>query len=247
MCYSIIFRFRPWHLSCHCENRKGGCHMATHATAFKANQLFMLSDRELVSLARKRNEPAFAEIVGRYRKRLLTTIYRLTGDWSTSEDLLQDVFIKVFRSLGKFNPHFAFSTWVYTIARHVAYDHLKRSLAPTISLDAEVDDSGSRKACPELRDGSEGPEEHCVENEMRERIKEALLALPSPYREAMFMRHVEYKTYSEIAECLAIPIGTVKSYLFRGRNELKRKLACPRPPKIDRRRPAGASAFPLAS
>jgi RNA polymerase sigma-70 factor (ECF subfamily) len=225
---------------------KGGDTMALHARALKASQLFMLSDRELVYLARKQNELAFAEIVTRYRKRLLSTIYRLTGDWSTSEDLVQEVFIKVFRSLGKFNPHFAFSTWVYTIARHSAYDHLKRSIAPTVSLDAETDDGESRRSGFELRDWKEGPEEIFEENEMYKRIKDVLLTLPSPYREAMYMRHVEYRTYTEIAESLEIPIGTVKSYLFRGRQELKRKLASLRRPPVNRS-VAGTRTHALAS
>jgi RNA polymerase sigma-70 factor (ECF subfamily) len=202
--------------------------MATAARTLKTGHLLMLSDRELVFLARRRNELAFAEIVTRYRKRLLSTIYRLTGDWTTSEDLLQEVFIKVFRSLGKFNPHFAFSTWVYTIARHAAYDHLKRSVPPAVSLDMDFDDgSETRRPSFELRDRNEGPEEILESNEMCARIEDALNELPEPYRRAMSMRHIEHRTYTEIAESLDIPLGTVKSYLFRGRKELQRKLAAP--------------------
>jgi RNA polymerase sigma-70 factor (ECF subfamily) len=228
------------------ESGKGGGTMATPARALKTSHLLMLSDRELVFLARRRNELAFAEIVTRYRKRLLSTIYRLTGDWCASEDLLQEVFIKVFRSLGKFNPHFAFSTWVYTIARHAAYDHLKKSVPPAVSLDAGTDDcSDTHRAGFELRDSHDGPAEIFESSEACARIEAALLALPEPYRNAMYLRHIEHRTYTEIAESLEIPLGTVKSYLFRGRKELQKHLTSLRTSSVKRR--AGVFENALAS
>jgi RNA polymerase sigma-70 factor (ECF subfamily) len=188
-------------------------------------ELFSLSDRELVSLARKRDEMAFSEITGRYRKRLLCTIYRLTGDWNISEDLVQEVLIRAFRNLKSFNPRYAFSTWVYTIARHTAYDYLKKSRVKMVSLDTDPRDDDDGRGHFELGDNSKGPDEIVEDKEMSGKVEEALLDLPSPYREAMYMRHLEWKTYTEISDHLGIPIGTVKSYLFRGRRELQKKLS----------------------
>ncbi len=202
--------------------------MATAAAIPKQKKkapYYALSDRELVERARRQDEVAFTEITARYRKRLLFTVYRLTGDWNTAEDLVQEVLIKAYRNLKKFNPHYAFSTWIYTIARHAAYDHLKRSRARMISIDAETDDGESTRSRIELADESGNPVEVLEIGELSEKVEAALLDLPSPYREAMELRHLEWKTYSEIAESLDIPIGTVKSYLFRGRKELQRKLS----------------------
>ena len=199
--------------------------MATLSPYAEKTKFGNLSDRELVSLARKKDELAFSEISKRYRKRLLFTIYRLTGDWNTSEDLVQDVLVRAFKNLKSFNPRYAFSTWVYTIARHTAYDHLKKAKVRMVSLDTDFDDNCDGMVRFELSDGCRGPDEIVEEREMSNIVEEALLELPSPYREAMYMRHLEWKTYNEISEHLDIPIGTVKSYLFRGRRELKRKLS----------------------
>lgn len=187
--------------------------------------LFNLGDRELVSLALRNNELAFSEITGRYRKRILYSIYRIIGDWNTSEDIVQEVLIRVFRNLGSFNPRYAFSTWIYTIARHTAYDYLKKSKMRTFSLDTKQDDVDNSNGHRDLCDDSRRPDEIVEDGEMSDMIETALNELPSPYREAMCMRHLEWKTYTEISEQLDIPIGTVKSYLFRGRKELKRKLS----------------------
>jgi RNA polymerase sigma-70 factor (ECF subfamily) len=149
----------------------------------------------------------------------------LTGDWNTSEDLVQDVLVRAFRNLKTFNPRYAFSTWVYTIARHAAYDHLKKSRVRMISLDTDADDDSDGRGHQELSDGGRTPDMIVEDRELSTIVEEALHALPSPYREAMYMRHLEWKTYTEISDQLGIPIGTVKSYLFRGRRELKRKLS----------------------
>jgi len=207
------------------ERRQNMATACTQKRESKVTEFFSLSDRELVHRAGERDELAFTEITMRYRKRLLCTIYRLTGDWNVSEDLVQEVLIRAFKNLKSFNPRFAFSTWVYTIARHTAYDYLKKSKMKTISIDIDPNDENEGRSYFELSDESRSPEKIVEDREMGQVVEEALMDLPSPYREAMYQRHLEWRSYTEISENLGIPIGTVKSYLFRGRKELKRKLS----------------------
>ncbi|MEX0907003.1 MAG: sigma-70 family RNA polymerase sigma factor [Gemmatimonadota bacterium] len=187
----------------------------------------ILSDQQVVQLASDGSERAFRELIGRYQRPVFSLIYRLVHDRERAEDLAQDTFIKVLNAINRYNPEYKFSSWIFKIAHNTALDHLRRREPKTLSLDgsphartaAETEASTITPESP-----TETPEQFTLNRELGSEIELALGTIRPEYRSAIVLCHVEGRPYEEIAEIMEVPLGTVKTYIHRGRKELMLKL-----------------------
>lgn len=187
-----------------------------------------LTDQEVVEHARNGRESAYRALIDRYERPVFSIIYRMVRDREKSEDLAQDTFIKVFNALEKYDPKYKLSSWIFKIAHNTTIDHLRRKEPEMLSLDgsphartAEQAEATSLTAVAH----DENPEQYTASKELGAGIEEAIALLRPEYREAILLWHMEGHAYDEIAEIMDLPLGTVKTYIHRGRNELKKQLA----------------------
>ncbi len=186
-----------------------------------------LTDQQVVELARSGQEPAYRELLRRYERPVFSLIYRMVRDRSLAEDLSQDTFVKVLNALDSYRPEFKFSSWIFKIANNVAIDQLRRRELDTLSLDgapnARTRDEVEATALQAV-DHSELPLQELESRELGSMIEQAIAKLRPEYRSCILLRHVEGRSYEEIAEALDLPLGTVKTYIHRARNELREYL-----------------------
>src|SRR5438477_11236042 len=182
------------------------------------------SDPEVVAWAKQGREAAFRELVRRYERPIFSLLYRMVRDRALAEDLAQETFIKVLNAIGSYNPQFKFSSWIFKIANNAAIDHLRKRELDTLSLDgpphATPPDEVSATA-PQPGDRAESPLQELEARELGGAIERALARLRPEYRACILLRHVEGFSYEEIAQTLDLPLGTVKTYIHRARNELR--------------------------
>jgi len=182
-----------------------------------------VSDNELINRALEGDQQAYQEILRRYRQPLYNLLYRMVRNKMDTEDLVQEAFIKAFSSLASFKQNYAFSTWLYKIAINNCIDFFRKKKLKTLSIDLPID-SKDGEIKRELPDVSFRPDKNILENEKDQIIQEAIKNLPEKYRVPIILRHQEDRTYEEISEIMAIPLGTVKARIFRAREMLKREL-----------------------
>jgi RNA polymerase sigma-70 factor (ECF subfamily) len=175
------------------------------------------TDQEIVALARAGHEPAYRELIRRYERPLFSLVFRMVRDRELAEDLAQETFVKALNALDSYRPEFKFSSWIFKIANNAAIDHLRRRELDTLSLD------GSPHA--ETPEAIESPLDAVEAKELGGAIEHAIGLLRPEYRSCILLRHVEGRAYEEIAEILNLPLGTVKTYIHRARNELRQALA----------------------
>lgn len=186
-----------------------------------------LTDQQVVQLARDGRERAFRELIGRYQRPVFSLIYRLVRDREKAEDLAQDTFIKVLNAIDRYNPEYKFSSWIFKIAHNTGLDHLRRKQPETLSLDGSphartAAETEASTITPESHE--ETPEQFTANRELGSEIEEAMGTLRAEYRTAIVLCHVEGRPYEEIAEIMDVPLGTVKTYIHRGRKELMQRL-----------------------
>ena len=178
-----------------------------------------LDDSGVVSAFLDGESRAFDELVNRYQNRLLNFVYRTTGDRERAEDLVQEVFVRVYRHIHRFDRSRKFSTWIYTIASNLAKNELRnRSRNPlvlfqTIRRNWEDDDRPLQFEDPGTR-----PDDLYRKRHLREAVEDAVEKLPPHHRNVFVLRELEGKSYEEIAEITSCNLGTVKSRLNRARN-----------------------------
>ncbi len=179
---------------------------------------------QVVFAAQQGDQAAAHTIVEALHRPVIATIFRFLGPRYRRdvEDLAQEVFLKVFRALGNFDPSRAkFTTWVYTFVRNHCFDVLKKKRLPTASLTAGPDESQR-----DLTDGRElRPAQDAENQELGRRIGEALAALGEDQRMVFILREYEDLDYREIAAITGVSEGTVKSRLFRAKESLRQHLA----------------------
>ena len=190
--------------------------------------LASLPDADVVALAQQGREAAYRELVRRYERPVFSLIYRMVRDRETAEDLAQDTFVKVLNNVERYRPEFKFSSWLFKIANNVAIDFLRRRQLDTISTD------GSRHATTaseveatsfEVVEPGQNALDQLTSRELGEAIERAVAGLRPMYRSCILLRHVEGRSYEEIAQTLDLPLGTVKTYIHRARHELRRELS----------------------
>jgi RNA polymerase sigma-70 factor, ECF subfamily len=187
-----------------------------------------LSDQEVVLFARNGREAAYRELVRRYERPVFALIYRMVRDRELAEDLAQETFIKALNAIDSYRPEFKFSSWIFKIANNAAIDHLRRRELDTLSLDgsphAETPEAMQATAL-QIGARQESPLDAVEARELGGAIEAAIGRLRPEYRSCILLRHVEGRAYEEIAEILDLPLGTVKTYIHRARNELRLALA----------------------
>ena len=187
-----------------------------------------LSDQEVVERARRGREAAFRELIRRYERPVFSLIYRLVRDRERAEDLSQDTFIKVLNAIDRYDPAFKFSSWIFKIAHNTALDELRRKQPDTLSIHGSPHASTTEEMeatilTPASTD--ETPEDFTSSKEIGDHIEQAIASLRAEYRTAILLCHVEGRPYEEVAQIMDVPLGTVKTYIHRARNELRKQLA----------------------
>lgn len=182
-------------------------------------QLKLMDDSGVVTAFLGGEERAFEELVVRYQTRLLNFIYRTVGDRERAEDLVQEVFIRVYRHLHRFDRSKKFSTWVYTIASNLAKNELRnRSRNPLVLFQTVKKNWQDEDRPLEFEDSSTRPDDMYRKRHLRQVVEESVAKLPEHHRDVFVLRELEGKSYEEIAEITGCNLGTVKSRLNRARN-----------------------------
>ena len=177
-----------------------------------------LQDDQMVVLAVKGDEKAYSKLTQKYQKPLYFHVSKMIRDPDFAEDLVQDIFLKAFKSLKNYKNDHAFSTWLYRIARNHTIDYLRKKKIETLSI--HVDDYDEMHASIQIADESSFTDQPMIRRERRNKVYEAIYQLPEKYRDIIIKRHIEEKSYQEIAAEIDIPLGTVKAHLFRARELL---------------------------
>jgi RNA polymerase sigma-70 factor (ECF subfamily) len=162
----------------------------------------------------------FAEIVQRHQRPIINFLYRMVGDYELALDLSQDVFVRVYASLDRFDARYRFTTWLYRIASNCAIDHLRRRRPPLTSLDAPqllADGEVPMQAAGHEPD----PARRYEARETLGRLERSIERLPPEYRELILLRHSAHMSYEEMSRVTGRPLGTVKNRLFRAREALR--------------------------
>jgi RNA polymerase sigma-70 factor (ECF subfamily) len=180
-------------------------------------------DQALVERVQKGDKQAFDLLVRRYQVRIANLVARYVYDYAEVEDVVQDVFIKAYRALGKFRGDSAFYTWLYRIAVNTAKNHLVAQSRRPPGQDLEYTEVESTEAGRRLQ-SIDSPERNLLTRELEGRLKMALAALPEDLREAITLRELEGLSYEEIAQAMDCPIGTVRSRIFRAREAIDKNL-----------------------
>lgn len=175
------------------------------------------SDSGLVRRFLGGEEAAFGELHRRYSTMLLNYVYRMTSDRELAEDLVQQVFVKVFRHLDRFDPRRKFATWIYVIAGNEARDELRRrAKKPELPASAVAGDEGVDPVAA-LADDADTPDELLRRRAVKKLVHEAIGQMEPQYRSVLVLRELHDKTYNEIAEIEGLPLGTIKARIHRAR------------------------------
>lgn len=190
--------------------------------------LAQATDQEVVLEARLGKDRAYRELIRRYERPVFALIYRMVRNREQAEDLSQETFVKVLNAIESYRPEYKFSSWVFKIANNAAIDHLRRRELNTLSLDGSphaATPEAIEATALQISDHSESPLEEVEAKELGGEIEEVIARLRPEYRTCILLRHVDGRSYEEIAEILDLPLGTIKTYIHRARNELRIALA----------------------
>ena len=178
-------------------------------------------DAQLVQQCLQGDGSAWEELVRRHTRRVFNICYRFTGNRTESEDLSQDVFLRIYRTLGSYrSAHGGFATWMTSVTRNLLIDHYRRTKRDRItdSLDDKIPVVENKESA------GRRPDEQALLGELSGQVQSALTRLSPELREAVILRDLQQLEYGEIQQVLAVPEGTVKSRINRGRIELARIL-----------------------
>ena len=190
----------------------------------RALDLANLPDADVVALALEGRDAAHRELIKRYERPVFSLVFRMVRDRELAEDLTQDTFVKVLSHLDRYRTDFKFSSWLFKIANNVAIDHLRRRQLDTVSIDGSPHATNADAVDAsrfDITDGSENALDEMEARELGSAIERAIASLRPEYRSCILLRHVEGRSYEEIATTLDLPLGTVKTYIHRARHELR--------------------------
>lgn len=178
-----------------------------------------LQDAKWIENAMSGDERVFKLIINKYERALFYFIAKMIRDKEVIPDLVQEVFVKAFANMSSYNPQYAFSTWLYRIATNHSIDYLRKKKLQTMSIDQPIATRDGEMQM-ELPDSNFAADKDIHQKERSKVIEEAINSLPVKYQTVIKMRHMEEKSYEEIAEILGVPLGTVKAHIFRARELL---------------------------
>ena len=174
------------------------------------------SDDDLIHRGKKGDRDAFARLVHRYQDRAYTLARRLTGERAAAEDLAQEAFLQVYRNLARFEEGRPFLPWFTTIMRNLARNRTRTRVPTPVEVGAGGHDPVDVQTL--------GPSEQAAAAELGRQVEVEVAALPDKYRDVVALRYLEDRSVKEVAGLVGIPEGTVKTYLFRARDILRRRL-----------------------
>jgi RNA polymerase sigma-70 factor (ECF subfamily) len=191
------------------------------------------SDAELIERCLRKDNSAWDQVVARFRRKVFHIAYKFTGKHDEAEDLTQEIFLRVFKSLDKFNRDADFSTWLSSVARNHCIDHYR---AGKREREVLVEDLLAFDLAPA---STGNPYRTLEDRDRRSFLRRGLDLLPDKLREAVVLRDLQGLSYQEMADQLGLPEGTVKSRINRGREELARLLLRAQQPRGGRARTVG--------
>lgn len=180
----------------------------------------------IVAELKAESEEAYVWLVNKYHQPVYSLVYRIVNDAADAADTTQEVFLKVFRGMKRFNGRSSLKTWIYRIAIHEASNRKRwwcRHKGREVTLEPPQDGASAGLGAL-LMDGHESPFDMAAHQEVRAKVEAELRQVPEPYRTTVILRDIEDLSYEEIAEVMEVSLGTVKSRLVRGRDALKKRL-----------------------
>ena len=170
-----------------------------------------MEDKEIIKKCLSGDKYAFSELVNRYKKLVFSTAYRMLGNYEEAEDASQEVFIRIYNSLNRYNSLYKFSTWSMRITTNYCLDMLRKRKGDVYSLESQYD----------LQDDSLSPEEHYIKQENQNTVQKAIDSLPDKYKVLIILFHFRGLSYSEIMDVTGESLTIIKNRLYRGRQMLK--------------------------
>lgn len=172
------------------------------------------TDLELVKSCLAGNQDAFAELVTRYKKLIYSVVYNMISDKEEINDISQEVFLRIYKSLDRYNPEFKFSTWAVRIATNLCLDILRKKKFDSMPIEDAVGVSSDE----------ETPEDRYMTNEKKKLVRQAVEQLPEKYRVPIVLFHQNGLSYEEMTRVLGEPMTIIKNRLYRARLMLREKL-----------------------
>ncbi|WP_227762643.1 RNA polymerase sigma factor [Zhaonella formicivorans] len=178
-----------------------------------------LADEVLVQLCLSGDRAAFAEIVRRYQKQIFSLTYRLTNHVEDAQDLAQEVFLKLYQVLDKYDGNRPFFPWMYKVASNVCYTALRKKPQQDVPLEKVIE------FAPLVPKKESQPEDYAEVKETQRLVQQAIAELPENYRVPLVLRYLEDLSYQQIAEVMDLPVTTIETRLFRGKSLLQKRLS----------------------
>jgi len=191
------------------------------------------TDQTLVEHCLRGDERAARELVVRFERPVFSLIYRMVRDRELAEDLAQETFVRTLNNLQRYDPSYKFSSWLFKIGYNLTIDHLRKKELNVVSIEGAPDAiTADQQAATRItiQATDERPDQLLEARSIGAEIEAAIDRLRPEYRTAILLRHVQDYAYDEIAEVMDVPLGTVKTYIHRARNELKDTLVHLREP-----------------
>ena len=183
------------------------------------------TDAALMMQVKQGDMTAFAELVDKYKQPVINLLSRLLKDATEAEDIAQNTFVQVFKSASRYNPKASFASWLFTIARRLGLNELRRrSRHPADSMESSHGPDDDRPPREFADTANPEPPESLLRRELEQKIEESLAQLPENQRTALLLCRQEELTYEEIAEVLECSLPATKSLIFRARETLKQRL-----------------------
>lgn len=186
----------------------------------------MLNERDeaLAFAAQQGNMQAFATLVDRHKGRVYRTLFQVVGSDQDAQDLAQEVFLKVYRSLAGYRGDAAFTTWLHRLTLNLAFDWLRARKRRPLTVPLEPPADPEERPRVEVASAEEGPEELALRQDRHRQLHQAIQNMPPDYREVILLHHFHHLSYQQIAERLDAPVRTIETRLYRARLLLKKAL-----------------------
>jgi RNA polymerase sigma-70 factor, ECF subfamily len=194
-----------------------------NATAFYFESSMTQESTEIARGLRRRDPDLLDRLIEQYQHRLLRYLVYLSGDRELAEDLFQETWIRVLERGHQFNDKFAFSTWLFAVARNLAIDHMRRKHPASLDglMNSSMNNANDDTPFDVPATGQASAFDAALQREQSEHIAAGMLHLPAEYREALVLRFQEGMSLDEIATVARVPLGTVKSRIYRGLSALE--------------------------
>jgi RNA polymerase sigma-70 factor (ECF subfamily) len=174
------------------------------------------NDFHLVVKAREGNQKAYADLMQRYKDSIYFMVLKMVNNKEDAMDLTVETFAKAFEKLEKYQPEYAFSTWLFRVATNNCIDFIRKKKLNTTSIHGMTDEDGEEKQL-QIKADVLNPEESSIKKQQTEELKLLIQSLPARYRNLITLRYFDELSYEEISQQLDLPLGTVKAQLFRAR------------------------------